>query len=65
MTEPCDLAAVEARRLIGVRKLSPVELLDSCLERIAATNSKLNAVVALDENAGDARPAHHLGLPDL
>jgi amidase len=51
MTKPCDLTAVEARRLIGVKKLSPVELLDSCLERIAATNPRLNAIVALDENA--------------
>jgi amidase len=51
MTKPCDLMAVEARRLIGIKKLSPVELLDSCLERIAATNPKLNAIVAIDENA--------------
>jgi amidase len=51
MTEPCDLAALEARCLIGVRKLSPVELLDSCLERISATNPQLNAIVAMDENA--------------
>lgn len=29
-TEPCDLSAVEARRLIGAAKLSPVELLESC-----------------------------------
>ena len=49
MTEPCDLAAVEARRLLGAKKLSPGELLDSCLERIAATNPKLNAIVAMDE----------------
>ena len=49
MTKPCDLSAVEARRLIGIKELSPVELLDSCLERIAETNPALNAVVALDE----------------
>jgi Asp-tRNA(Asn)/Glu-tRNA(Gln) amidotransferase A subunit family amidase len=49
MPEPCDLSAVEARRLIGTRKLSPVELLDSCLKRIAAVNPWLNAVVAMDE----------------
>ncbi len=48
-TEPCDLSAVEARRLIGAMKLSPVELLDSCLERIAATNGTVNSVVAMDE----------------
>jgi Asp-tRNA(Asn)/Glu-tRNA(Gln) amidotransferase A subunit family amidase len=48
MTEPCDLSAVEARRLIGNRKLSPVELLESCLARIAAVNPAVNAMVALD-----------------
>ena len=30
MTEPCDLSAVEARRLIGSKALSPIELLRSC-----------------------------------
>lgn len=49
MTEPCDLSAVAARRLIGTKKLSPVELLDSCLKRIAQVNPGLNAVVAMDE----------------
>lgn len=49
MTNPCDLTAVEARRLIGARKLSPVELLNSCLKRIAATNPKSNAIVVMDE----------------
>lgn len=49
MTEPCDLSAIEARRLIGAKKLSPVELLESCLKRIAEVNPALNAVVAMDE----------------
>lgn len=48
-TEPCDLPAVEARRLIGRKQLSPVELLESCLERTGATNGAINAVVACDE----------------
>jgi amidase len=48
-TEPCDLSAVEARRLIGAKRLSPVELLESCLKRIEATNGAVNAVVAMDE----------------
>jgi Asp-tRNA(Asn)/Glu-tRNA(Gln) amidotransferase A subunit family amidase len=48
MTESCDLSAVEARRLIGARKLSPVELLESCLARTAASNPAINAVVAED-----------------
>ena len=59
MSEACDLTALEARRLIGQKKLSPVELLDSCLARIAATNNAVNAIVAMDEDAarGDAQAA--------
>lgn len=49
MTELCDLSAVELRRLIGAKKVSPAELLESCLQRIAKANPTLNAVVALDE----------------
>jgi Asp-tRNA(Asn)/Glu-tRNA(Gln) amidotransferase A subunit family amidase len=48
-TEPCDLSAVEARRLIGQKKLSPVELTESCLKRTAEVNGALNAVVTQDE----------------
>ncbi len=44
MTEPCDLSAVEARRLIGARQLSPVELLRSCRARIDAVNPAVKAV---------------------
>ncbi|HEY4252215.1 MAG TPA: amidase family protein [Roseomonas sp.] len=51
MTEPCDLTAVEARRLIGGRKLSPVELLQSCQARIDAVNPAVNAMVAEDRAA--------------
>ena len=51
MTEACDLSAVEARRLIGARKLSPSELLDSSLARIEKTNGAVNAIVAMDANA--------------
>jgi len=47
-SEPCDLSAVEARRLIGAKKLSPVELLESCLKRTEATNGAVNSVVAQD-----------------
>lgn len=45
MQEPCDLSAVEARWLIGNRQLSPVELLESCINRIEEVNPALNAVV--------------------
>jgi amidase len=51
MTDACDLSAVEARRLIGLRQLSPVELLESCLRRIEATNGAVNAIVAMDADA--------------
>jgi Asp-tRNA(Asn)/Glu-tRNA(Gln) amidotransferase A subunit family amidase len=55
MAEPCDLSALEARRAIGARKLSPVELLESCLARIAATNGAVNAMVAMDVDAARKR----------
>ena len=54
MTEPCDLSAVEARRLIGSRRLSPVELLDSCLARAEAVNPALNALVTVDAEGARA-----------
>ena len=54
MTEPCDLSATEARRLIGRKALSPVELLDSCLERIGEVNHAVNAMVAMDEDRARA-----------
>ena len=56
---PCDLSAVEARRLIGRKALSPVELLESCLRRIEAVNPAVNAFVALDTDRArtDAREA--------
>ena len=46
MNNPCDLTAVEARRLIGSRSLSPEELLESCIARIEQVNPSVNAVVA-------------------
>ena len=54
MTEPCDLSAVEARRLIGRKALSPVELLESCLKRTEAVNPAVNAFVALDTDRARA-----------
>lgn len=49
MTEPCDLSALEARRLMMAGELSPVEFLDSCLSRIESVNDKVNAITAMDE----------------
>ena len=54
MTEPCDLSAVEARRLIGTKKLSPVDLLESCIARIEAINPTLNAIVTKDYKSARA-----------
>jgi amidase len=46
--EACDLTAVEARRLIGAKKLSASELLESCVGRIEAVDPAVNAMVARD-----------------
>jgi len=51
MSDPCDLDAVKARQLITNKQLSPVELLESCLQRIEQVNGTLNAVVAIDIQA--------------
>lgn len=48
MTSACDLSATDARRMIGAKELSPVELLESCLARIEAVNAPVNGVVAID-----------------
>jgi Asp-tRNA(Asn)/Glu-tRNA(Gln) amidotransferase A subunit family amidase len=55
MSEPADLSAVEARRLIGAKRLSPIELIASCLSRVTATNGKINSVVAIDEQVARDR----------
>ena len=48
MTALCELSAVEMRRLIGSKEISPVELLESCIERIEATDGRINAVPIRD-----------------
>ena len=55
MSELCDLSAVDLRRLIGAKAISPVELLESCLARIEAANPTWNAIVALDRDAAYAQ----------
>jgi amidase len=59
MTRPCELTATEARRLIGTRDLSPVALLESCIEQIEAINPAVNAIVttAFDRARSEARSA--------
>ncbi len=46
---PAELTAIEARRLIGSRALSPVELLESCLARIDRVDAAVNAMVVRDD----------------
>jgi Asp-tRNA(Asn)/Glu-tRNA(Gln) amidotransferase A subunit family amidase len=41
-----ETSAVELRRLIGARQLSPVELLDACIARIEQLNPFVNAITA-------------------
>lgn len=48
MNEPCDLDAVEARRLIGCKRLSATELVESCIGRITSVDPAVNAMVARD-----------------
>ncbi|MBT5664044.1 MAG: amidase [Rhodospirillaceae bacterium] len=59
MGEACELTATEARRRIGDKSLSPVELLDSCIARIEAVNPTVNAVTAkgYDRARTEARAA--------
>lgn len=54
MTAPCDLTAVELRRRIGAKEISPVEVLESCLTRIALINPAVNAMVVLDADRARA-----------
>ncbi len=45
MSSPYELSARAARRLIGAKRLSPVELLESCIAQIERVNPAVNAVV--------------------
>jgi Asp-tRNA(Asn)/Glu-tRNA(Gln) amidotransferase A subunit family amidase len=50
-----ELSAVELRRLIGARQVSPVELMDACIARIDTLNPAINAICATDfERARDS-----------
>jgi amidase len=59
MNEPCELGAWEARELIAARKLSPVELVQSCIRQIETYNPGINAVVttAFERALQEARTA--------
>lgn len=51
---PADLSASELRRRMGRGELSPVEVVEACLERHEALHGRLNAVVTLN---GELREA--------
>ena len=62
------LSAVELRRLIEARQVSPVELLEACIARIEAVNPFVNAVTAtgFDRARDEAKAAERavmLGRP--
>ncbi|CAN5855159.1 amidase [soil metagenome] len=50
-THLADLTASELARRVRTRELSPVEVLDACMERVEQLNPLLNAVVTLNERA--------------
>ncbi|MEP5719754.1 MAG: amidase family protein, partial [Alphaproteobacteria bacterium] len=61
-TELCDLTATEARRLIGTKEISPVELVESCIQRIEAVDGAVNCMVtrAYDRAREEAKVAEQM-----
>src|SRR5258708_33667948 len=59
MTELAFLGIAEASRLIAARKLSPVELTQACLRRIANLDTQLDSFVTLtaDRARAEAKTA--------
>jgi aspartyl-tRNA(Asn)/glutamyl-tRNA(Gln) amidotransferase subunit A len=49
-----ELTLVDAATLVGRREVSPVELVDACLERIDATNELLRAYISVYADAARA-----------
>jgi len=54
MTEPCDLPAVKARRLISQERFAPSELLEGCIARVEAIDPAVNAILARDFSSARA-----------
>lgn len=56
---PCDLSATQARQLMATKRLSAVELAESCIARAEAVNPAVNALVApcFDALRADAQSA--------
>ena len=59
MLELCEKSAVELRRMMGSKDISPVELLEGCISRIEAVDGNLNAIVtrAFDQAIVQAKKA--------
>ncbi|MBI2401741.1 MAG: amidase [Gemmatimonadetes bacterium] len=51
--ELADLSATELRRLIGAKEISPVEVVQACLDRVERYNPTINAIVTLNPRALD------------
>jgi len=66
MTELTELGIAEAARLIAAKQLSPVELTDACLDRIAALDRQLDSFVTLtaERARAEARAAERAILAD-
>ncbi len=63
-----DISAVELRSLIASREVSPVELMDACIDRIERLNPAINAICATDftrarEGAREAEAQVMRGAP--
>src|SRR2546422_11628418 len=54
--ELADLSAVELRTLVAKREVSPVEVVEACLERLERHNPTINAGVTLNPRALDDAP---------
>ncbi|MEC8641734.1 MAG: amidase family protein [Pseudomonadota bacterium] len=59
MPDLCDLTATELRRMIGRKDISPVELVESCIDRVESVDGSLNAMVtkSYDRARAEARDA--------
>ena len=59
MTALCDRSAIELKRMIAEKEISPVELLSSCIERIEQVNGQVNAMIAtcFDRAEAEAKDA--------
>lgn len=56
--QPCDLSAFELSRLIRQRKLSALEAVNSCLERISAVDGSPGSLQQAVEQPDDAEKVH-------